>query len=292
VPPHWSMVPPTLRQAIKATYRPGQEIDKLREGSAARPHLRELVLDPTLAAHPEPVSFEPATPDLDDDKKEAVADALGSRDLFLVEGPPGTGKTSFICELINQYLAARPGDKVLLVSQMHVAIDNAITRLHRSGVTSVVRLSSRDDNVDPEAAHMLLSNKLAVWAADIGERAREGMAVLAGREGIEVKHLSLALTAEEASSTLRQKSQAAEALGPLDDDDRLDNEDLPEERAELLADYLRAADRADEALAAVRSAANELGIAVGGHLGEPDLQALVGDLLGGRRSAHRLRELK
>jgi hypothetical protein len=246
-------------------------------------------LDPTLAAHPEPVSFEPATPDLDDDKKEAVADALGSRDLFLVEGPPGTGKTWFICELINQYLAARPGDKVLLVSQMHVAIDNAITRLHRSGVTSVVRLSSRDDNVDPEGAHMLLSNKLAV-SVDIGERAREGM-VVAGREGIEVKHLSLALTAEEASSTLRQKSQAAEALGPLDDDDRLDNEDLPEERAELLADYLRAADRADEALAAVRSAANELGIVVGGHLGEPDLQALVGDLLGGRRSDHRLREL-
>ncbi|MCW2690001.1 MAG: hypothetical protein JWR37_4891 [Mycobacterium sp.] len=27
-PLHWSMVPPALRQAIKATYRPGQEIDK------------------------------------------------------------------------------------------------------------------------------------------------------------------------------------------------------------------------------------------------------------------------
>lgn len=26
--PHWSMVPPPLREAIKATYRPGQEIDK------------------------------------------------------------------------------------------------------------------------------------------------------------------------------------------------------------------------------------------------------------------------
>jgi hypothetical protein len=27
-PLHWSMVPPALRQAIKATYRPGREIDK------------------------------------------------------------------------------------------------------------------------------------------------------------------------------------------------------------------------------------------------------------------------
>lgn len=50
--------------------------------------------------------------------------------------------------------------------------DNAITRLHRSGVTSVVRLSSRDESVDPEAVHMLLSNKLRAWAAEVGARSR------------------------------------------------------------------------------------------------------------------------
>jgi hypothetical protein len=69
-----------------------------------------------------------------------VSKALGAFGLLLVEGPPGAGKTSFICELINQYLAARLRYKVLLVSQMHVvrynvllvsqmhvAIDNAFT---------------------------------------------------------------------------------------------------------------------------------------------------------------------
>ena len=263
----------------------------LREGSAARPHLRELVLDPSLADHPQPVSFEPTFPDLDDDKKAAVAKALGSSDLFLVEGPPGTGKTSFICELINQYLALRSHDKVLLVSQMHVAIDNAITRLHDSGVTSVVRLSSRDDNVDPEAVHMLLSNKLRTWAAQVADRARAGMSALAQREGVAVEHLSLALTAEEASSTLRQRAQTAELLGPLDAGDRLDNEDLSEERAELLADYLRATDRAEDAITAVSSAATELGILLGNQVGEAELQSLVADLLGGGRAEHRLREL-
>lgn len=266
-------------------------LSALREGSAAMPHLRELVLDPTLAAHPEPVLFQPTTPDLDDDKKTAVANALGSRDLFLVEGPPGTGKTSFICELINQYLTARPHDKVLLVSQMHVAIDNAITRLHRSGVTSVVRLSSRDDNVDPEAAHLLLSNKLRAWAAEVGARARAGMATLSEREGIAIEHLSLALTAEEASSTLRQKNQTSEALGPLDDDDRLDNDDLPEERAELLGDYLHASERADRAVAEVRSAAEQLDIPLSNDIDEAELQDLVAALLGGRKSDTRLREL-
>ncbi|MFG1917860.1 AAA domain-containing protein [Micromonospora sp. NPDC048898] len=263
----------------------------LRDGSSARPHLRELVLDPSVASAPEPVAFEPLRPDFDDDKKLAVAHALGSPDLFLVQGPPGTGKTSFIAELVHQHLAARPGDKILLVSQMHVAIDNAITRLHRSGVTSVVRLSSRDDNVDPDAAHLLLSNKLRAWADEIRARARTGMAALADREGVHIDHLSLALRAEEALATLRQKTETAELLGPLDDDDRLDNEDLPEERAELLADYLRAAERADTAAAEVRTAARALEIAVPDELGEPELEKLVAGLLDGPGAGPRLREL-
>ena len=274
-----------------AIRRQKSALSALREGSAAMPHLRELVLDPTIAAHPEPVSFQPTMSDLDDDKKTAVANALGSRDLFLVEGPPGTGKTSFICELISQYLGARPDDKVLLVSQMHVAIDNAITRLHRSGVTSVVRLSSRDENVDADAAHLLLSKKLRVWAAEVGARARAGMAELSEREGVAIEHLSLALTAEEASSTLRQKSQTAEALGPLDENDRLDNDDLPEDRSGLLADHVNASDRADRAVAQVSSAAEELDIPLSKDIDEAELQDLVDALLGGRRNDLRLREL-
>ncbi|MBM7078332.1 AAA domain-containing protein [Micromonospora humida] len=263
----------------------------LRDGSSARPHLRELVLDPSVASAPEPVAFEPLRPDFDDDKKLAVAHALGSPDLFLVQGPPGTGKTSFIAELVHQHLAARPGDKILLVSQMHVAIDNAITRLYRSGVTSVVRLSSRDDNVDPDAAHLLLSNKLRAWADEIRARARTGMAALADREGVHIDHLSLALRAEEALATLRQKTETAELLGPLDDDDRLDNEDLPEERAELLADYLRIVERADTAAAEVRTAATALKVAVPDGLGEPELEKLVAGLLDGPGAGPRLREL-
>ncbi|WP_433476561.1 AAA domain-containing protein [Spirillospora sp. CA-142024] len=263
----------------------------LRDGSAARPHLRELVLDPSVAHAPDPVAFEPLRPDFDDDKKVAVSKALGSQDLFLVEGPPGTGKTSFICELIHQHLAARPGDKVLLVSQMHVAIDNAITRLYRSGVTSVVRLSSRDDNVDPDASHLLLSNKLAVWGDEIRVRARTGLASLAEREGVRIDHLSLALRAEEAVASLRQLNEIAELLGPLDDDDRLDNDDLPEDRAELLADYMRAVDRADTVADEVRAAAEDLEVTVPDDLGEGELEQLVASLLDGHGAGRRLREL-
>lgn len=263
----------------------------LREGSAARPHLRELVLDPEQAQPPEPVEFVPRTADLDNDKKVAVANALGSSDIFLVEGPPGTGKTSFICELVNQYLRLRPNDTVLLVSQMHVAIDNAITRLYRSGITSVVRLSSNDDRVDPEAQHMLLGNKLAAWVAEVSARAAAGMAQIAEREGVQIEHLTLAVHAEQTLATMRQQHKRAEALGPLGAADRLDNEDLPEHRAEMLAGYQHASLRAEEAVAALRAAAAEAGVGVPDTLDETALQALVEQLLGGSAEHKRLHQL-
>lgn len=263
----------------------------LREGSAARPHLRELVLDPAQAQAPDPVEFSSRTADLDEDKKVAVSRALGSSDLFLVEGPPGTGKTSFICELVNQYLAARPHDKVLLVSQMHVAIDNAITRLHKSGVEAVVRLSSNDDRVDPEAMHLLLGNKLEAWRAGVAERAELGMGTLAARDGVQIEHLILALRAEEALATLRRQRGHAEALGTLSSDDRLDNEDLPEQRADMLADYQRASERAEKALAEVRAAAGEVGVHVPEDLDQAALEALVEDVLGGGAAQRRLHQL-
>ncbi|WP_328397982.1 AAA domain-containing protein [Nocardia sp. NBC_00416] len=276
------------RAAIR---RQKSALASLREGSAARPHLRELVLDPSQAQPPEPVEFQASAADLDEDKKVAVSKALGSADLFLVEGPPGTGKTSFICELVNQYLAERPRDKVLLVSQMHVAIDNAVTRLYKSGVTSVVRLSSNDDRVDAEASHLLLSNKLAVWVAGVAERAAVGMAALAEREGVQIEHLTLALATEEALATLRRQQDYVEVLGPITDEDRLDNEDLPEDRAEMLAGYQRAIERTEEAVVAVRAAAGEAGVDVPETLDQSTLETLVEEVLGGGTVERQLRQL-
>ena len=263
----------------------------LREGSSARPHLRELVLEPEVAKSPEPVAFEPITPDLDDDKLVAVANALGAEDMYLVEGPPGTGKTSFICELVNQYLRARPGDKVLLVSQMHVAIDNAVTRLFNSGVTDVVRLSSRDDKVDPEASHLLLSNKLDAWTEQIARRAQHGLSVLAERERIKVEYIALALKAEEARAALRDLAERREILGVMESSDRLDNEDLSDERATLLSDYYRAAERAEEAAMIAFQTARELGEELGADPSDSELASLIDRLVGNRPGHQRLREL-
>lgn len=61
------------------------------------------------------------------EQREFVQKALSTPDFALLEGPPGSGKTTTIIELVLQ-LALR-GKRVLLVSATHVAVDNVISRI-------------------------------------------------------------------------------------------------------------------------------------------------------------------
>jgi len=62
-----------------------------------------------------------------DAQREFVLKALSSPDFTFCEGPPGSGKTTTICELILQL--AEQGKRVLLCASTHVAVDNVIERL-------------------------------------------------------------------------------------------------------------------------------------------------------------------
>jgi hypothetical protein len=60
-------------------------------------------------------------------QREFVLKAIGAQDWGILEGPPGSGKTTTICELILQEL--RRGHRVLLCASTHVAVDNVIEKL-------------------------------------------------------------------------------------------------------------------------------------------------------------------
>ena len=62
-----------------------------------------------------------------DEQRRFVAKALGTPDFAFLEGPPGSGKTTAICELVQQLVAE--GKRVLLCASTHVAIDNVLERL-------------------------------------------------------------------------------------------------------------------------------------------------------------------
>lgn len=79
----------------------------------------------------------PPDPRLDESQREAVAHALHAEQLALVHGPPGTGKTTAVVELIRQSCAR--GEHVLACAPSNVAVDNLVERLVQAGLR-VVRL--------------------------------------------------------------------------------------------------------------------------------------------------------
>lgn len=62
-----------------------------------------------------------------DEQRGFVAQALSSPDFAVLEGPPGSGKTTVICELVMQLVER--GKRVLLCASTHVAVDNVLERL-------------------------------------------------------------------------------------------------------------------------------------------------------------------
>lgn len=88
---------------------------------------------------------------LEDDQRTAVQRALG-RDLSLVLGPPGTGKTRTLAEIVRQAVAR--GERVLVTAASHTAVDNLAERLVLAGVR-LVRIG-HPARVSPEMeAHTL-----------------------------------------------------------------------------------------------------------------------------------------
>jgi ATP-dependent RNA/DNA helicase IGHMBP2 len=65
--------------------------------------------------------------ELNPSQQSAVRFALSAQDLAIIHGPPGTGKTTTVVELIIQSIAR--GEKVLAVAPSNTAVDNLLERL-------------------------------------------------------------------------------------------------------------------------------------------------------------------
>lgn len=67
-----------------------------------------------------------------EEQREFVRKALSTNDFAIMEGPPGSGKTTVILELVCQIV--RNGGRVLLCGSTHVAIDNVLERIKEKGL--------------------------------------------------------------------------------------------------------------------------------------------------------------
>ena len=170
----------------RAIRRQRSALDDLRFGRGARPDLASLLVDPSVARQPHlSTDLDFITPNLDEPKRKAVSAAMGSLDLITVEGPPGTGKTTFIAELICQLRRRRPSDRLLLTAQTHVAVDNAVERMRELDPSlRLVRVGS-PAKIGPGALEHTVEAGLRRWSDDVRRIAPQFFLKWATERGLE-----------------------------------------------------------------------------------------------------------
>ena len=58
--------------------------------------------------------------------RTAMNVAINTPDIALIQGPPGTGKTTLICGIMSRIAELDPNAKILLTTEQHDALDNAV----------------------------------------------------------------------------------------------------------------------------------------------------------------------
>ena len=139
-----------------------------------------------------PVSWTPLDAALDDRQRAAVDAALRAGDIAVIHGPPGTGKTRTLVEVVRQRV--RRGERVLCAAPSNTAVDNlalglmiadprlrAVRLGHPARVHPAVATLALDAQVDDDGATRL--------ARDWRDRARALRKTASGKRGAEAKAL-------------------------------------------------------------------------------------------------------
>lgn len=72
---------------------------------------------------------------LDESQRVAVTHAMAAKDVAVIHGPPGTGKTTAVVELIRE--AVQRGERVLACAPSNLAVDNLLERLLANGERAI-----------------------------------------------------------------------------------------------------------------------------------------------------------
>lgn len=151
-------------------FRLWKDLDEDWRSVVANPLVRHLVETPTGTF--EDLAGPPAERDLDElvarlpttadaSQAQVIAEAVAGRTL-VVEGPPGTGKSQTITNLIVQAMVE--GKRVLFVAEKQAALEVVSRRLEAVGVSDLV-LNLHDVSLKPTAVKAKLRSALDLEAA-------------------------------------------------------------------------------------------------------------------------------
>ncbi|HXZ06013.1 MAG TPA: AAA domain-containing protein, partial [Ktedonobacteraceae bacterium] len=143
---------PTLIDRYDINSMHVRTLQNLQRWLQADPHLRSLVSGTIRPQFDRTKNVIPRT-DFNVDQNLAIERAMQMRDFLLIHGPPGTGKTSVIAEIVKRF--CQNGQRVMLAAFTNQAVDNMLKRLDDEGIHEFMRLGSAR-NVDSTIANRLL----------------------------------------------------------------------------------------------------------------------------------------
>jgi ATP-dependent RNA/DNA helicase IGHMBP2 len=178
-------------EAPEVTFDRGDQAIARARAAAATTDLARIRDVAALAKPPRPIApvtwtaFDDA---LDDRQRLAVGAALRAGDIALIHGPPGTGKTRTLVEVVRQ--RTRRGERVLCAAPSNTAVDNLGVRLAEAGVRAI-RLG-HPARVHPALATLTLDAQVDAdgatrLAREWRDRARQLRRSAFGKRGPEAK---------------------------------------------------------------------------------------------------------
>lgn len=198
--------------------------------------LKGIILDPRSAVPCLPVDdVEPTDPEFDAEKLKILKKALGVQDLFAVEGPPGTGKTKLITEIVVQWIKRNPGHRILLSSQTHIALDNVLERVAELNPNlDMIRIGRVDEpKISPESKKLLLDIRVERWIAEVRVAAEADMNRWAEERGVDRGTVAVGMKVERLLQIRRQQHEIGRAIEELRSEQDVVRAELGEEVPEI-----------------------------------------------------------
>lgn len=150
-------------------------LNRFRDGRITNEQIRQALLDGSyIEASTTPFSITKFfNPNIQTNVHQlnSVIHALEEDNIFLIQGPPGTGKTTVIQEIVLQYLVAHPSNRVLIVSQANVAVDNVLVDLYEgeNAILPKERIIRCGQKVDNDLFEISFEQKYEKYIAEVKE---------------------------------------------------------------------------------------------------------------------------